>query len=233
MLVVFVGYNRHETRAAGVFRFPAPHLVSFEDRKRFIWHLLLAAALATASVFPSVVPPSITLRPVEGELRPYERDYLVQLPREEALQKAKDLVASRTVTEEDIAKLKREQRNSIPERFMIQLLAIPLGAVALTILIVWLVVGELLAGFYLALEAPGAPAQTQDSPWDVFVSRLLSSQHELEKQHLLVGFSLYGDYPVLLHKAILDQHYHLTGDTGSMKTIPRRRPPGNAIDCPR
>ena len=52
----------------------------------------------------------------------------------------------------------------------------------------------------------------------MYVSRLISSQHALEREYLLVGFSLFGDYPVLLHKTILDQHYHLTGDTGSMKT---------------
>ena len=47
---------------------------------------------------------------------------------------------------------------------------------------------------------------------------MTSPEHPLEREHILLGFSLFGDYPVLLHKNVLDQHYHLTGDTGAMKT---------------
>lgn len=35
---------------------------------------------------------------------------------------------------------------------------------------------------------------------------------------MLLGRSLFGDYPVLLHKALLHQHAHLVGDSGSRKT---------------
>ncbi len=218
LLVVFASYNRHRTPAAGVFRFPLRRLVGVDGRKQFLLIVLLTAGLATAVVLPPVWPPSVTARPVQGQLLSHERDYLSQLPPGEARQEAAALVRSRTITEDDVERMEEERWESIPRRVVTVLVAVPLGVVFLTAVVVWASVGELLAGFYLALEAPGGRARTTDSEWDVYVSRLVNSQHVLEREHLLVGFSLFGDYPVLLHKAILDQHYHLTGDTGSMKT---------------
>jgi hypothetical protein len=218
LLVVFASYNRHRTPAAGVFRFPLRPLVDVDARKHFLLVILLAAGLATAVVLPPVWPPAVTARPVQGQLLPHERDYLSQLPPGEARREAAALVRSRTVTEDDIERMEQERWESIPRRVITVLVAVPLGVVLVTAVVVWAAVGELLAGFYLALEAPGGRARTTDSEWDVYVSRLVNSQHALEREHLLVGFSVFGDYPVLLHKAILDQHYHLTGDTGSMKT---------------
>lgn len=218
LLVVFASYNRHRTPAAGVFRFPLRRLVDVDGRKRFLLVAFLSAGLATAVVLPPVWPPPVTARPVQGHLLPHERDYLSQLQPGEARREAATLVRSRTVTEENVERLEEERWESIPRRAVTVLVAVPLGVVFLIAVVVWAVVGELLAGFYLALEAPGGRARTTDSEWDVYVSRLVSSQHPLEREHLLVGFSQFGDYPVLLHKAILDQHYHLTGDTGSMKT---------------
>ena len=218
LLVVFASYNRHRTPAAGVFRFPLRQLADVDGRKRFLLIAFLSAGLATAVVLPPVWPPAVTARPTQGQLLPHERDYLSQLPPAEARQEAAALIRSRTVTEDDIERLEQERWESIPRRVVTALVAVPLGVVLLTAVVVWVAVGELLAGFYLALEAPGGRARTTDSEWDVYVSRLVDSQHPLEREHLLVGFSLFGDYPVLLHKAILDQHYHLTGDTGSMKT---------------
>lgn len=218
LLVVFASYNRHRTPAAGVFRFPLRRLVDVDARKHFLLIALLVAGLAAAVVLPPVWPPAVTAQPVEGQLLPHERDYLSQLPPGEARREAAALVRSRTVTEDDIERLEQDRWESIPRRVITVLVAVPLGVVLLTAVVVWATVGELLAGFYLALEAPGGRARTTDSEWDVYVSRLVDSQHVLEREHLLVGFSLFGDYPVLLHKSIFDQHYHLTGDTGSMKT---------------
>ena len=218
LLVVFASYNRHRTPAAGVFRFPLRRLVGVDGRKQFLLVVLLTAGLATAVVLPPVWPPSVTARPVQGQLLPHEREYLLQLPTGDARQEAAALIRSRTVTEDDVERMEEERWESIPRRVVTVLVAVPLGMVFLTAVVVWATVGELLAGYYLALEAAGGRARTTDSEWDVYVSRLVSSRHPLEREHLLVGFSLFGDYPVLLHKTILDQHYHLTGDTGSMKT---------------
>ncbi len=218
LFVVFVTYNRHRTPAAGVFRFPARRLVDVDQRKRFVIVLLLTAGLATAVVIPPVWPPPVTAQLAQGGLLPHERQYLATLSPEESRRQTAELVRSRTVTQEDIERMRQERWVSIPTRIFTALVVMPLGMVFLIVAVVWVAVGELLTGYYLALEAPGGQAQTPDSEWDVYVCRLLSTQHRLEKQHVLVGFSLFGDYPVLLHKAILDQHYHLTGDTGSMKS---------------
>ncbi len=222
LLVVFVSYNRHRTPAAGVFRFPLRRLLDVDGRKQFLLIAFLSAGLAAAVVlppgWPPGWPPSVTARPVQGQLLPHERDYLSQFPPDEARREAAALIRSRTVTEDDIERMEEERRESIPQRVVTVLVAVPLGVLCLTAIVVWATVGELLAGFYLALEAAGGRARTTDSEWDVYVSRLVNSQHVLEREHLLLGFSLFGDYPVLLHKTIFDQHYHLTGDTGSMKT---------------
>ncbi|MBN9519258.1 hypothetical protein J0H58_12170, partial [bacterium] len=192
LLVVFASYNRHRTPAAGVFRFPLRLLADVDARKHFMLVVLLAAGLATAVVLPPVWPPAVTARPVQGQLLPHERDYLSQLPAGEARREAAALVRSRTVTEEDVERLEQERWESIPRRVVTVLVAVPLGVVFLTAVVVWATVGELLAGFYLALEAPGGRARTADSEWDVYVSRLVDSQHVLEREHLLVGFSLFG-----------------------------------------
>jgi hypothetical protein len=218
LLVVFVTYNRHRTPAAGVFRFPAKRLADVDKRKRFVIVVFVAAGLTTILVLPPVWPAAVTARPTQGDLLPHERNYLAQLPPAESRRQTAELIKSRTVTQEDIERLKKERWLSIPGRILLILLALPLGIILMTVAIAWVSVGELLTGYYLTLEAPGGRARTTDSEWDVYVSRLLSTEHPLEKEHLLVGFSLFGDYPVLLHKAILNQHYHLTGDTGSMKT---------------
>lgn len=218
LVVAFASYNRHRTPAAGVFRFPLRPLADVDARKRFLLAAFLSAGLATAVVLPPVWPPAVTARPAQGQLLPHEREYLSQLAPGEARREAAALIRSRTVTEEDVERLEEERWESIPRRVVTALVAVPLGVVCLTAVVAWAAVGELLAGYYLALEAPGGRARTTDSEWDVYVSRLLNSSHPLEREHVLMGFSLFGDYPVLLHKAIHDQHYHLTGDTGSMKT---------------
>lgn len=218
LLVAFVSYNRHRTPAAGVFRFPLRWLADVDARRRFLVVTLGAAGLATAVVLPPVWPPAVTARPTQGKLLPHERDYLSQLPPAEARRQAAALVRDRTVTEEDIERLERERWASIPRRAVTVLVAVPLGVVLLTAAVAWVVVGELLTGYHLALEADGGRARTAASEWDVYVSRLIDSKHPLERDHLLCGFSVFRDYPVLLHLPLLNQHYHLTGDTGAMKS---------------
>ena len=88
----------------------------------------------------------------------------------------------------------------------------------LMLLLVWFVVGSLLARYWLALEAPGAYSQSEKSAWAIAVNRILNSRDVLERKHILLGRSLFGDYPVLLHRDLLNQHAHLVGDSGSRKT---------------
>ena len=63
--------------------------------------------------------------------------------------------------------------------------------------------------------------------WAAYVGRLRDSRHRTtdqhdeqlrEADHLLLGFSAHGDYPVLLDRKILSEHTHITGDSGSGKT---------------
>jgi hypothetical protein len=83
----------------------------------------------------------------------------------------------------------------------------------------WFVMGSVLARYYQALEAPGAFNQSKDkSAWAISIDRILNSRDSLEREHLLLGRSLFGNYPVLLHRELLHQHAHLVGDSGSRKT---------------
>lgn len=96
--------------------------------------------------------------------------------------------------------------------------AVALPAVLLVVAY-WFLFGSLLARYWLALEAPGGYAQSPTkTPWAISVNRMLNSRDRKEREHLLLGRSLFGDYPVLLHKPLLYQHAHLVGDSGSRKT---------------
>lgn len=89
----------------------------------------------------------------------------------------------------------------------------------LFLLVMWFVIGSLLARYWLALEAPRGYAQAADrSAWAIAVDRILNSRDLCEREHLLLGRSLAGDYPVLLHRGLLHQHAHLVGDSGARKT---------------
>lgn len=89
----------------------------------------------------------------------------------------------------------------------------------LFLLLFWMLAGSLLTRFWLALEAEGAYDQSQTkTPWTIAVNRILNSRIALERKHLLLGRALEGDYPVLLDRALLHQHAHLVGDSGSRKT---------------
>jgi len=83
----------------------------------------------------------------------------------------------------------------------------------------WFIMGSVLARYYQALDAPGASNQSHDkSAWAISVDRILNSRDSLERQHVLLGRSIFGDYPILLHRELLHQHAHLVGDSGSRKT---------------
>ena len=97
--------------------------------------------------------------------------------------------------------------------------------------VLWFTSGQLLNRFDEALEAPDAyevrPEPTQEelkegkrgtTPWDNRVERIRSSSDNLEREHLYLGSSIEGDFPVLLHQNLLYRHAHILGDTGSRKT---------------
>ncbi len=115
----------------------------------------------------------------------------------------------------------RTWANSIGQicvRLSVGAVILTVGPPILLILVTWIVAGPILTRYYLALEESNGYAQSADREWDVYVNRLIESSDSLEKEHYLLGMSLFGDYPVLLHQSILNQHYHMTGDTGASKT---------------
>ena len=81
--------------------------------------------------------------------------------------------------------------------------------------VLWLIAGTLLARFDSELSYHQDPNTTD---WDNYVDRLVNSDDELEREHILAGTSEKGDYPVLIHSTIHDMHGHLLGDTGASKT---------------
>ncbi|MEQ9617215.1 MAG: TraM recognition domain-containing protein [Phycisphaerales bacterium] len=54
--------------------------------------------------------------------------------------------------------------------------------------------------------------------WKEYAERLRASPSALAREHLWLGTSGFGDYPVLLHRRALEEHVHILGDTGSGKT---------------
>ena len=97
--------------------------------------------------------------------------------------------------------------------------------------VLWFTAGRLLTRYHEALEAPDAyevpPEPTPKelaagkrgvTPWDNRIERMIWSNDPLETEHLYLGASLEGDYPVLLHRELLNAHAHILGDTGSRKT---------------
>lgn len=159
----------------------------------------------------------------QGRILPHEKIYMEQLPKEEQ-DRYRERLMKRRLAEEDraVAKHWRPSHylgdNWLP-RFVFTVafcFAAPLPAF---FAVYWFVSGRLLNAYYDALEAPGGHAQsTTKSPWDNRVERLLMSRDELESDHLYMGRSYYGDYPVLLHRDLLHAHAHILGDTGSRKT---------------
>lgn len=79
----------------------------------------------------------------------------------------------------------------------------------------WLVAGTLLDRFERELSHHRDP---DTSDWDNYTDRIRASKDELEREHVLAGFSEKGDYPILIHDTIHQMHGHVLGDTGASKT---------------
>ena len=79
----------------------------------------------------------------------------------------------------------------------------------------WLSGGTLLARFDQELSRL---RDDDTSEWDNYIDRIVNSEDELERKHMLLGTSERGDYPILVHQEIHDQHAHILGDSGASKT---------------
>lgn len=218
-LKVWCTYNHHETKAAGVFRFPAPALRSIENRRRVIYAVLIAVTAGTVACLPSFTPaerPDNDV-PEAPYILPHEEAFLQTFPEPEATQRRRELLIQR------MPRPKAEKSWSVTfgefaTRLLIAAGLVTGGMYLLLMAIIFSTVGPILTRYFLALEAENGYAQSKASAWDVYVNRIIESADALEKKHYLLGFSIFGDYPVLLHQDILNQHYHMTGDTGASKT---------------
>ena len=90
-----------------------------------------------------------------------------------------------------------------------------LTAPMILLCVLWCTAGTLLCRFDTALSTH---KNEDTSDWDNYVDRIVNSNDELEKEHLFVGVSEKGDYPILVHQDIHDQHAHIVGDSGASKT---------------
>lgn len=88
------------------------------------------------------------------------------------------------------------------------------GPVTLLV-ILWATGGTVLARFHREL-CTGDSSEANE--WDNYVDRIVNSDDELESEHILLGVCENGDYPVLVHREIYDQHCHILGDSGASKT---------------
>lgn len=107
------------------------------------------------------------------------------------------------------------QGGSFSMQVLGNLVLLSLAAPLVLLAIMWLSVGSLLARFESELSKH-RDAETTD--WDNYVDRIVNSNDPLEREHLLLGTSERGDYPILVHREIHDQHGHILGDSGASKT---------------
>jgi hypothetical protein len=169
-VLVFLTYDLHQTRAAGVFRFPSRWLRPPWVRWVFVLVPLVAVGLGT-----------------ERRLD----DWLVD-----------DGINGRAI------------------RFLTELGFAMLAAPLVLLTVIWGTAGTLLLRFHQSLDVSPDEKRTDSIAWDNYVDRLMNSVEEQQKgrDHFFLGVTLYGDYPVLVDRKIVDQHMHIVGDTGSSKT---------------
>ena len=98
---------------------------------------------------------------------------------------------------------------------MLNLLMSTIAAPLALICTLWLTGGTLLARFDHELSHLKDDETTE---WDNYIDRIINSEDELEREHMLLGTSESGDYPIMVHQEIHDQHAHILGDSGASKT---------------
>lgn len=111
--------------------------------------------------------------------------------------------------------LRLQQGGSLLGQLLLNLMLVTLSAPLLLLTILWFTAGSVLARFDRELTKKLPEDHTE---WDNYVDRIIHSGDTLEAEHILVGTSQVGDYPVLVHREIYDQHSHLLGDSGASKT---------------
>ena len=242
-LVTWFCYNRHQTPAAGVFRFPTRWVRNpyYRDLAVYASFTLLALAiLSAASLSPEGAVRGLKStagdmwtglsapEPTRGrdELQPFspkERLVLEHLPpgKQDAYRRA--ILARRKANAERARAAHLELSHLAPTAWLVtsalSILLCLLGPPLAFFLVFWFIAGRLLTAYHEALEAPDAYEQSPSkSVWDIRVERILGSRDELEREHIYIGKSCYNDYPVLLHLNLLRAHAHILGDTGSRKT---------------
>lgn len=97
---------------------------------------------------------------------------------------------------------------------LVTLLQFFLFPVAVFLLVCLTVYGRALQTHHATLDRLKRP-QTN---WQGYVERLRHSEVTSAREHLWLGTHATEDYPILLHRAILGEHAHLLGDSGSGKT---------------
>lgn len=108
-----------------------------------------------------------------------------------------------------------QQGGSFSMQVLGNLVLMSLAAPLVLLAIMWLSVGSLLARFEKELSEH---QDEETTDWDNYVERIVNSGDQLEREHLLLGTSETGDYPILVHREIHDQHGHILGDSGASKT---------------
>jgi hypothetical protein len=187
---------------------------------------------ATATAPQTGVRPAPFVPSEEDILTPAQRQFASQLSPE---QRARYLAEKKRDREaKDSASWWTATKWSI-EKVLIGIAAVLLlcwlGPFAVLFAVLWFTGGRLLARYYQALEAHDAyelpPEPTKKelesgkrgiTPWDNRIERIIWSPDELEAEHFYLGSGIEGDYPVLLHRDLLNAHAHILGDTGSRKT---------------
>ncbi|MFO0887927.1 MAG: TraM recognition domain-containing protein [Isosphaeraceae bacterium] len=233
-LVTFHRYNSHQTSAPGVFQFPTVFL----RRMRLRYLTSIAPIfLFTVSIWQVEAPHfGDFLSETAGDVKhgmsileykdddeivpsstPAERAWHDRLP--ERLRADYRRTVWRRHRFDGTAEFLPGWSVVVVGRTLMLLAIVGFGPVVLFIVVFATTTGRLLAAYHEALEAPDACEVKPDAwPWDNRVHRLLNSSNLLEREHVYLGRSVYGDYPVLLHLSLLKQHAHILGDTGSRKT---------------
>ena len=246
-LTTFVCYNRHDVEAAGLFRFPTKVLRPWPVRDLFlgVTLALLTTALVGVSVsspslffeqyWPSLNPSGkkAEAKPVEQpaafKLSPIDGEFSRTLPENQRAAYFEAKKRDHAAREAELLVEAAIRRTSEAISATIAVLCLCLVGPSLVLFtVMWFASGQLLNRFYIALEAPDAyelPPPTDLSkkepgvtPWDNRIERMTLSKDTLETEHLYLGSSIEGDFPVLLHQDLLYRHAHILGDTGSRKT---------------
>ncbi|MBY0587192.1 type IV secretion system DNA-binding domain-containing protein [bacterium] len=105
-------------------------------------------------------------------------------------------------------------------RFLLELGFASVAAPLVLLAVFWGTASTLLHRFHQCLDVSPDEKKADSVAWDNYVDRLMNSVDEQQKgrDHLFLGVTLSGDYPVLVDRRIVDQHMHIVGDTGSSKT---------------